>query len=71
MSKLFEYAILYHPKAMRDTNGNESQGPDTLLVKPTFMLAKSDKEVAMRAARDIPEAHLDELDRVEVLVRPF
>jgi hypothetical protein len=42
-----------------------------LLVSPKFVLAKSDKEVAMRAAREIPETHLDKLDQVEVCVRPF
>lgn len=71
MSKLYEYAIIYHPKTTKDAAGNESQGPDELLVKPTFVLAKSDKEVAMRAAREIPETYLDKLDQVEVCVRPF
>lgn len=52
-------------------SGNETQGHDELLVKPTFVLAKSDKEVAMRAAREIPDAYLDKLERIEVCVRPF
>lgn len=68
---LFEYAVIYHPKTVKDAQGNETQGTDELLVKPTHILAKSDKEVAMRAARAIPEEYLDKLDRVEVCVRPF
>lgn len=68
---LFEYAIIYHPKTVKDALGNETQGHDELLVKPTFVLAKSDKEVAMRAAREIPDAYLDKLERIEVCVRPF
>jgi hypothetical protein len=68
---LFEYAVIYHPRTIKDPQGNETQGTDELLVKPTFILAKSDKEVAMRAARGIPEEYLDKLDRVEVCVRPF
>lgn len=71
MSKLFEYAILYHPKVVKDANGNETQGPDKLLVQPTHVLATSEKEVAMRAAREIPEEYLTKLDEVEVCVRPF
>lgn len=71
MAKLFEYAIVFHPKTVKDAQGNETQGPDELVVKPTFVLAKSDKEVAMRAAREIPEKYLDTLDQVEVCVRPF
>jgi hypothetical protein len=68
---LFEYAIVYHPRRVKDAAGNEVETADELLVKPTYILAKSDKEVAMRAAREIPSEHLDHLDRIEVCVRPF
>lgn len=71
MSKLFEYAILFHPKTVKDQAGNETQGPDVLVKPPTHVLAASDKEVAMRAAREIPEQYLDKLEQVEVCVRPF
>lgn len=70
-SKLFEYAILYHPKVVRDTQGNETQGPDVLVKDITSVLAGSDKEVAMRAAREIPEEYLGRLDQVEIAVRPL
>ena len=71
MAKLFEYAVLYHPKVVRDALGNETQGPDTVVSSPIFTLAKDDKEVAIRAARAIPEQYLDKLDQVEIVVRPF
>lgn len=71
MSKLFEYAILYHPKVVKDAAGNETQGADKILKVPTHVLAGSEKEVAMRAAREIPEEYLNKLDEVEVCVRPF
>lgn len=71
MSKLYEYAIIHHPKTVKDAGGNETQGPDVLVKAPTFVLAKSDKEVAMRAAREIPETFLDKLEEVEICVRPF
>lgn len=70
-SKLFEYAVLYHPKVVKDAQGNETQGPDQILTRPEFVLAKDDKEVAMRAARAIPDSYLDKLDQVEIVVRPF
>src|SRR3990167_7912074 len=56
MSKLFEYAILYHPKVIKP---------------PEFVLAKDDKEVAIRASRAIPDEYLAKLDQVEIVVRPF
>lgn len=71
MAKLFEYAIIFHPKVTKDTSGNETQGADELLVPPKFVLAASDKEAAMRAAREIPEKYVDRLEQVEVCVRPF
>lgn len=71
MSKLFEYAIIHHPKVVKDAQGNETQGSDTLLQAPKHVLANGDKEVAMRAAREIPEAYLEKLEEVEICVRPF
>ena len=71
MARLFEFAVLYHPKVVRDALGNETQGPDKIISDPVFTLAKDDKEVAMRAARAIPEDYLDKLDQVEIVVRPF
>lgn len=70
-SKLFEYAVIYHPKVTKDANGNETQGPDKLLVEPKYVLAGTDKEVAIKAARAIDETYLDKLDQVEIIVRPF
>ena len=71
MAKLFEFAVLFHPRVVRDALGNETQGPDKIISPPVFTLAKDDKEVAMRAARAIPEDYLDKLDQVEIVVRPF
>lgn len=71
MSKLFEYAIIHHPKVVKDAQGNETQGQDTLVQPPCHVMANSDKEVAMRAAREIPELYLNKLEEVEICVRPF
>lgn len=71
MMKLYEYAILYHPKVVRDPQGNETQGPDVIVASPQWTLANDDKEVGIRAARAIPVEYLDKLDRVEILIRPF
>jgi len=71
MASLFEFAVLFHPKVVKDSQGNETQGPDKMVKAPEFVLANDDKEVAMRAARAIPEEFLDRLDQVEIVVRPF
>lgn len=70
--KLFEYAVLYHPKEKRDAAGNPLESRKSILVsKPEFILAGSDKEVAMLAAKSIPAEYDDKLDDVEIVIRPF
>lgn len=66
--KLFEYAVLLHPET--DKEGKES-GKTTILKDLSRVLAKDDKQVGVIAAREIPNEHIDHLDRVEIVVRPF
>lgn len=55
----------------RDSQGNETQPKDKIVVEPTFALAKDADQVGMVAARAIPEEHLEHLEEIEILVRPF
>lgn len=71
MAKLFEYALIFHPKQIKDTAGNDTTPPDELILAPTTVLCGSDKEALMTAARAIPEKYAKELDRVEIALRPF
>lgn len=65
---LFEYAVLLHPDTDKD---GKPVGKSTILKQPTQLLAKDAQQVGMLAAREIPNEHLEHLDRVEVVVRPF
>jgi hypothetical protein len=70
--KLFEYAVLYHPKTKKDAAGNPIEDKKSILVSDvTRVLATSDKEVAMLAARSLPEEYTDKLEDVEIVIRPF
>ena len=71
MAKLFEYTVIYNPKPRKDANGNDTTPKSELVIEPKWRLADSDKQVAMIAAREIPEQYLDKLDEVEVIIRPF
>ena len=62
-SKLFEYAVIYNPA--------EDGGKAELVVKPTTILAKSEKEANFVAARSVPDSFADRLDQLEIAVRPF
>jgi hypothetical protein len=67
-SKLFQYAIIWHPteKQVKD------DGAKSKLVKALdTILATDDKSVLMTAAMNIPAEYKDQLDQVEIVVRPF
>lgn len=69
--KLFEYAVLYHPQQTKEQHDRGEEPKSVLIVSPTSILAKTDDEVSIQAARAIPEEHLIHLDDVEICVRPF
>lgn len=62
--RLFEYAVLHHQKVEKETE-------TCLLIKPTVELAKDEKSLGMMIARKLPETLLDDLDNVEIIIRPF
>ena len=67
-SKLFQYAIIWHPtdKQVKD------DGTKSKLVKAIdTILAADEKSVLMTAAMNIPTEYKDQLDQVEIVVRPF
>lgn len=69
--KLFDYAILYHPREKKDAAGNPIETKKSQLIKRDTVLAVSDKEVGMLAAKSLPDEYLDKLEDVEIIVRPF
>jgi len=68
--KIYEYAVLYHPKA-RKVGDETVTDPSTILVDVKRVISNDDKSVAIMAAREIPEGFLDKLDQVEIAIRPF
>lgn len=68
MSKLFEYAVFKDEKLDKDGEVVEAA---VVLVEPITVLAKDEKQVGIRAAKAIPETEMDNLDRIQVVVRPF
>lgn len=66
--KLFEYAVLLHPKKNKK---DEDEGDTVMIADRKVILAKDDKMVAMRATREIDAKYENDLDRCEIIVRPF
>ena len=65
--KIFYIAILLHPTAEEAKNGKSTE----LLFAPMAVLATDQNAALLLAAREIPEKHLQNIDRVEVAVAPF
>lgn len=67
--KLFQYAVIYHPKEVAEENKQSEK--HLVIVEPKTVLAKDQNAALMLAARAIPEGYVDKLDQCEVCVRPF
>lgn len=67
MAKLYEYAVIYTPPKQKD----EPQGRAVLVVDVKRVLAETDAEVSILAARAIPDEYTDKLDNVQIAIRPF
>lgn len=71
--RLFQYAVLWHPKEQNknDLTAGAPQEKSKIVVEPTIVLAGDEKSVGMLAAKKIPDDYNDQLDQIEILVRPF
>lgn len=67
-STLFQYAIVWHPteKQSKD-DGLKSK----VLVEPKMLLAETQPSALMAASMEIPSEYKDQLDQIEILMRPF
>ena len=68
-SKLFTYAVLLHKKV--STTETVEKFESEIIISPTNILAKSEKDVVFKVTRLIPEEHATDPDNVEILIRPF
>ena len=68
--KLFEYAVLYHPKQTKEQAERGEWPKSEVVVPPTTVIGGED-EVKLIAARAIPATHADKLEDCAIAVRPF
>ena len=69
-ARIFEYAVIHQPATVIK-EGVDVTPKATLIVEVTRVLAATDAEVAMQAARSIPTDFADKLEECEIAVRPF
>ena len=66
MKKLFQYAVILHKY---DKEGIYTDSK--IIIEPTTVLAKSEKDLVFKITREIPEEYAEDPDNVQILVRNF
>ena len=71
--RLFQYAVILHVfEDMKNEGGTFKAYKDSeIVIEPTMILAKDEKEVVFKVTRLIPEDKAINPDNVEILVRNF
>jgi len=66
--KLFQAAVVWHP----DLNKEEEEKMDSIiLVEPYTVLEKDDKTLAYKLVRALDEKYIDQMNQIELIIRPF
>lgn len=68
MSKkiLFEYAVLWHKT---DEKGKVVE--TKIIIEPKTALSDTEKGLAFKVTREIPEEYAESADNIEIIIRPF
>src|SRR5947207_1238077 len=69
--KLFEFAVLYHPKPTKDQNDRGESPKSIIIVDLTSIVTVDEKQITITASRSIPQDHAGHLDDIEILVLPL
>lgn len=66
-SRIFQYAVLLHPTEEQVDKGVKSK----MIVEPTIILANDQNSANMAAVMAIPSEYKEQLDQIEIALRPF
>ena len=67
-AKLFQYAILWHPT---EKQVKEEGLKSKILTELTTILAQDQSTASMSAVMQVPKDLQNELNQIEVVIRPF
>ena len=65
--KVFQFVVIKHPTVAEAETGTGSE----IIVQPTVCCANDEEGALLRANRAIPEEHMKDEARLEVVVLPF
>lgn len=67
-TKLFQYVVIWNPT---EKQVKEENLKPKIIVDVTDILSDNDNSVRMSAAMNIPSEYKDQLDQIDIAVRPF
>lgn len=65
--KLFQYAIMWLPNEQQKKDGQKEK----LIKDITSIMANDDKAANILAAKQIPDEYDNQLDQIQIALRPF
>lgn len=66
--KLFQAAVIWHPNMDDEA---EQKLDSKLLIEPYVVLEKDEQTLAYKIVRKLDEKYLDQLNQIDIIVRPF
>ena len=72
--RLYQYAVILHKFkdiAGTTTSGSKEYDDSEMIIQPTYIIARNEKDLVFKVTRLIPDAHAENPDNVEILIRPF
>lgn len=64
---LYQYCAIWHPSEKEAEAGTKSQ----IILELGSMLSNDQNSALLAVARKVPEKYVEQLDQVEILIRPF
>lgn len=66
-ARLYQYAVIWHPSEKQEEDGQKSK----LVTDIHTVLVEDEQAATIAGARAIPDEYSNQLDQLEVVVRPF
>lgn len=64
---LYQYCAIWNPSEKQAEAGEKSQ----IILELSTMLSSDQNSALLAVARKVPEKYAEQLDQVEILIRPF